>query len=181
MNRLSIALLISSSSLMLSAYAQTPPAPPSPPPFFNGQGIVLDTMREALIQRFERLDENEDGVLSGDELPAPLTASKEQKEVAKSKNRRSGAAKQQGSDRKRDRQSRRGDRARGGGSQRSLMPAPTLDTLDRNEDGEISREEMTATVDVLAQLDVDGDGTIDQSEMAVMREFMRRGGRRANE
>lgn len=167
MPKLMLALASSSCFIMAAGVAQTPPDLP-PPNFAAGQGIVLESVREVVLRQFDEMDKNKDGVLSKEELPEQMRSGSERRKV------RQELANAQGN---KDGNQRPG-RPRPPRGPGSLMPGgQSLQALDANQDGQISKEEMTATIDSLAVLDTNKDGTVDRDEMMAMRKLLQGGGR----
>ena len=141
------------------AHGQTPDSPPpaSAPPIDRAAGMSIESMRAAFQTRFDRLDSNGDGFLSKAEFDEP---------------RQRNARNQRGSG---DGEDRTGVRARVERPRQRSSNAPprqrSFEDLDADNDGQISKEEMSAPMERLVALDANGDGRLDPTEMEAMRQL----------
>lgn len=125
-----------------------PPGPPPLPPLF----ALLDTDRDGKLSAEEienaaeplaRLDRNQDGEITRDELRPPPPPEEEQQDETS------------------DRPERRGRPDRRG----HMGPPPLVAALDADRDGTISAEEIANASESLAQLDKNGDGELSPREL----------------
>ena len=136
------AILITGSSLHLSA--QGPPQGPPPDPI----ATILDKNGDQKLSSFEirgamkallKLDKDKDGILSADELrpQAPKGRRREKKEE---------------------------------GDQPKAPPtSPLMNALDRDQSGDLSREELASSEDSLRKLDRDENGRLSTEEAGLER------------
>ena len=159
MNPKALCMTASACLAVAMAQGQTPETQPvtPTPPIDRAAGMAIEDMRSAIQMRFDRMDANGDGFLSQDEFP-------QRREFAAGSRRPSAGGAARGSDR-----SRAGDR----GTQRQ-PPMPmrwrSFDQYDSDKDGQVSKAELTAPIEELASLDINGDGRIDRSEMQASRQ-----------
>jgi len=144
----------------------------------NGDGVITRDEWRGSDQSFRQRDSNEDGVLSGNELPASMRSRSDTQ-------RRSGGQNRY-DDRNADgNRNRYGDRDRSNGTSgygrdpyeydrndgdRNRNTArqgqnATLDQLDKNHNGVVEGDEWTFNADVFHQLDRNGDSVLSSDEL----------------
>ncbi|MGV6818896.1 MAG: EF-hand domain-containing protein [Parvularcula sp.] len=138
-----------------SALAQ-PPERRGPPADTNGDGIVSRAEMEASVDaRFEQSDSDGDGYVSQDEAQAQRRARMEERR-AKMKERRKE-------------REHRGPRGGHPGH-----PQPMWDEVDADQDGRLSRDEMSANAARrFDRADTNGDGQVTRDEMRAQMEARR--------
>ena len=164
----------------------------------NGDGIIThEEFAAQAAQRFQRMDVNNDGKLSGDELRGRMAERAQGGVMTKAQFMADADTRFQKMDANhdgritqdemqammqafRDRHEQNGGQPAG---DRAMAPPPggprgeeRLERLDTNHDGRISREEMRAASDRrFDKMDTNHDGFIDQAEMSAGRPPMRGG------
>jgi Ca2+-binding EF-hand superfamily protein len=165
----------------------------------NGDGIIThEEFAAQAAQRFQRLDANNDGKLSGDELRGRMAERAQGGVITKAQFMAESDERFQKMDANhdgritqdemqammqafRDRREQTGSQPAGDRNMASPPPgAPRgeerLERIDTNHDGRISREEMRAASDRrFDKMDANHDGFIDQAEMDAGRPPMRGG------
>ena len=153
----------------------------------NGDGVI--TREEFLAQaaeRFQRMDANQDGKLSGDELRGPMAARAQGGAITKEAFMAEADARFQRLDTNHDGKITKDEmaalqarfRERDGDAGKGAPPPPGgemrgprghggwFEKLDANHDGRISREEMRAEADKhFDKLDTNHDGFLDKAEL----------------
>jgi hypothetical protein len=128
--------------------------------------IAKDEATERMRSRFETIDTDEDGFLTKDEVKAMFG------QRQRGGGERGGFAGGRGG-----MEGRGGPVGPGSGPSRMLAMMPIVIALDKNKDGELSKEEIDGAVTALLTLDKDKDGKISNAEMAPNFLQMNRGGR----
>lgn len=152
MNRITFILLLTLFGVFGVA-AQTPPpaaaAGAASANLSRAPSMVLENIRTALQQRFNRMDANQDGVVTKEEFPKASPRSGDQHRE------RRGEA----------RESARSERARSNPPQDRLPMMPQrFEQLDNNQDGKIEEEELLAIYERMKEMDTDGDGEVTPRE-----------------
>ena len=152
-----ITMLTSACFLAAVAHGQTPDVPPPqlPPTFERMPGVVLAHLRESLEMRFRHMDANGDDILTTDEFPGRRSSRERGKPATERSDKRRGNRKHAG-----DRPPR---------PQPGMPSLRGFKALDRNQDGQVTKEEMMVQVDELSALDTNGDGRVDRGEMKAKR------------
>src|SRR4051794_13151175 len=139
----------------------------------NGDGVITRDEWRGSDQSFRQHDVNEDGVLSGNELPARMRTRRQTQEGRNNnKNRDYDRNRYNDQDRYNDRnrsdnQTSYGERNDGYRNRSAVSTGrnATIDQLDKNRNGVVEGDEWTFEPNLFHQLDRNGDSVLSADEL----------------